>query len=468
MFRPHVEVSSPILFVRSALQEAIDRYDPEMTLSPATALRAAEVAIYLGHLHEAEVALEIAHESTLTSILQAELQLGRGEYESALHILDLLDDSDALAARIAFDKARASQMLERWDDMLRYAELAIVTAQCDGDRAIEGLGYRCRAIALRECGGRDDHIERDFIQAVRLLRESEDLRFRAFAELSYASLLAVTGRTDEAADLIELALLTFGGLGIERDSQNAMHARAFVDLIAGNYQAALDRALTAIPIDRAQRSAKGESWALKIAALAAAYAGQIDRAVEYADALVSLCQMACSISELVEAHVIRFRARARAGDRTAIADLEAFMPAVLALEKPVVTATARAVLADALLGEHPDLRAFAARDAAEPEGVPAQPWLVAELRHLHARWERQPIRREANRLVVDLTRASSLESEHMILDFARLGAAESRAHRVEDAAPDLGLSRRTFFKVRAAVKTRLAGEGTKPRRRRVR
>jgi len=454
--------------LREALVDAIDRYDPEITLSPETATRAAEIAIYLGRLDEAEAALALAPPSTFAAILDAEFDLGRGAYETAIEKLEQLDDSDPLAARIVLDKARGTVMLERWQDLLRYAELTIVTAQCDRDRAIEGMGYRLRAIALRELGREDEQSDRDFLRAVELLRESEDLRFRAFAEVSYASCLVVTDRAVEAATLLDSALLTFTSLGLERDAQIAAHALAFADLVAGRYEVALDRSLQALSIDRAQGLPRGESWALKAGALAAVYAGRLDQALELSEALVSLCQMAGSVSELIEAHIIRYRARARAGDSSAVADLQAFLPAVDAIENPVVSATARVIFADAALGKLPNLQAFAAYDAAMSTGVPSQPWLAAELRHLDERWKQQPIRREANNMVIDLTKTTSLEAEHIILDFARITTAESRARRIEDAAPELGLSRRTFFKVRAAVKARLAGEGTKPRRRRVR
>lgn len=168
--------------------------------------------------------------------------------------------------------------------------------------------------------------------------------------------------------------------------------------------------------------------------------------------------------DLLDAHLIYYRVQARRGVEGSADGLAARIPGIDELNERVSSAVARVMLADARLGLVPDLHAFAAREACEAFRGLAHPWLVAELRHLDARWSEMPIRREGSTLVVDLTRADPLAAEHLILDYARLRSAEHRHAHTVDAAKDLGLSRRTFYKVAAAIEERLTGAVT-PRRR---
>ena len=190
--------------------------------------------------------------------------------------------------------------------------------------------------------------------------------------------------------------------------------------------------------------------------------------MEHAEALLSLARLAGSIPDLLEAHLIAYRARARSGDASAIDAIERLLPAVDALDQGPLSATARVLKADALLGLD-QTRAFVARDEAEAGRALRGPWLQAELRHLDERWSTQVVRREGSRFVVDFAVGSPcLSAAHLLLDYASLESVATKTTRKTEAAQMLCLKRRHFYKVKADVEARLLASPAKTRPRRVR
>jgi tetratricopeptide (TPR) repeat protein len=461
---------APPSLKREVLLDAVDRYlAGDIPETEDTALWRASVAVYLGRVDDGRAALRDARPSTFGDILAAELDLAEGKYEEARARLSRLSRLDpSLAARAAIDFARVAQQEGKWEEVGRYADEAIRLARIADDRAWEGMGYRLRAIGRSAAQGADEVAEIDFRRSVDLLRETEDLRFRAFAELSLARRLVVIDDAPGACTLLDSAESTFLRLGLELDAQTAQNARAWAELVAGRYEDALRRSLAALEVDRAQGCARGETWALRASAVASVFAGRFDDAVRLADAALSLARVAGSVPDLLEAHLLACRARARTGDVDAIDALDALLPAIDALNQAPLSATARVVKADALLGlDHP--RAFVARDEAEPGRALRGPWLQAEFRHLDDRWSTQVIRREGSRLVVDFAAGTPcLSTAHLLVDYASLDSVSKTATRKTDAARLLCLTRRNYYKVKAGVEARLQPNPVKTRPRRVR
>jgi tetratricopeptide (TPR) repeat protein len=372
----------------------------------------------------------------------------------------------ASAAATCLESAREAQRRCDWATLLFHAERAAEAAREAGDATSEGAAIRLRAIANEATGGAVDDVTRDLRRAVALLRAGDDRRLLAYAESSLAGQLIHQGHGIEALGLIDSAESALLDLGLERDIQRCQHARAWGELIVGDYAKAMDRARASLPLDRAMMSEEGEGWTLQTGALAATFAGDYETAIDHANALLGLRRTSNNTPLLLDAHLIRYRAMARSGDPHGLSGLRQTAGVIDELREPAALATARAILADALLGARPDLASFVARDEAERGRSLAHPWLHAELRNLEARWASKGIRREGGRLVVDLARAGCLPSERLILDYARMEAAKDRAARVEDAAPELCLSRRAFFKLAAALKGQVGGSGPRPRRRR--
>jgi hypothetical protein len=461
---------APPALVRDELLQAVDSYlANEVPETEETALWRASIAVYLGRVSEAREALRDAPPSVLGEILTAEVDLAEGRYEEARTRLTRLSRLElSLAARAAVDLARVAQQEGKLSDVRRFADDAILFARDANDLALEGMGYRLRAIGRSGSEGADEVAEEDFRRSVDLLRATEDLRFRAFAELSLARRLVVEDDAPGACALLDSAENTFLRLGLELDAQTAQNARAWAELVAGHYQDAFKRSIAALEIDRAQGCARGETWALRASAISAIFTGQISEAVTLSDALLSLARVAGSVPDLLEAHLISCRARARAGDASALEGIESLLPAIDALEQGPLSATARVLKADALLGLD-QTRAFVARDEAEAGRALRGPWLQAELKHLDGRWSTQVVRREGSRFVVDFAMGvPCLPAAHLLLDYASLESVETKTTRKTEAARMLCLKRRNFYKVKADVEARLLASPTKTRPRRVR
>jgi hypothetical protein len=374
---------------------------------------------------------------------------------------------DTTAVAEALERARGAVVQENWPDVRLHATRALELAQRDGDQAAEGRALRLRAVAGREIDGGSEAVESDFRRAIVLLRGAGDRRFRAYTESDLVGLLVARGDTIEAGGLIDSAEEALLSLGLVEDAQRCQHARVWMDLVAGEYARALERARAAVPMDRAMMSLKGEGWALKGGALAATFAADLDAALEFAEEFFSLARLGGRTVELLEAHQIYYRVLARRGDPRGVDGLSAIQPGVDGLGQPIASARARVIMADARLGDRPDIAAYLAREECEAARSLVGPWLVAELRHLDRRWSEMPIRREGNRLVIDLGRRGCLQTEHAILDHARVASARTRERKKTRQAEDLCLSRRNFYKLLDNLKSQASGGGKKQRRRRL-
>ena len=362
---------------------------------------------------------------------------------------------------------RGALVERRWSDLAAMAREALAIARRTGDQLAEGHALRYRGIAADDDDmDASDSAALDFRRAITLFRACGDDVQRAATEGDLAGHLIARGEAVEAFAVLDSAEATYLRLGLVERAQRCAHQRSWADLATGSYESALRRAREAIPMDRAMMSLANEGWALQSGALAALYLGDLDTALEFANGFLTVARIGGQMHDLLDAHLIYYRTLARRGDGGAIDRLVEWFPAVDELHEPVLSATARVLLADARLGPLPDLRAFIARDTCEPGRALRDPWLVAELRHLDARWTAQPIYRDGARLVVDLARSTSLPDEHLILDYVRIHGAQKRSTRTVEAAQWVGLSRRTFYKVRDAVDERAAGSARRARRRR--
>jgi hypothetical protein len=354
------------------------------------------------------------------------------------------------------ESARIARRSRDWPEVRAYAQAALDFARASGDLVAEGRALRYRGIAKQETEGGQAAVS-DLRRAITILNSAGDLRSRAAAESDLAGVLISTGNAEGAAALIDSADHAFSRLGLFDDVQLCQHQRAWADLVTGACEAALRRARESIPMDRAMMSIEGEGWALQTGAIAATFLGRFDVAATFAAEYFSLARIGGDTAELLDAHLIHYRLEARRGDREAADRLLERLPGIDGLGQPVASAVARVIVADARLGTTPDARAFAARDEAEPFRAIADPWLAAEFRHLDTRWSEMSIRRERGGLFVDLARAGCLPSEHLILDLARLRAAESRSRQKTKVAAELCLKRRNYYRLKEEVDAALSG-----------
>jgi tetratricopeptide (TPR) repeat protein len=456
---------APLVLRRDDLLAAIDLYlSGDVPETRHTALWRACVAVYLSRLEDAEAALEDVEPGPWREVLTAEIELGRGLYDAGEERLERLTPPPELAARVAADLMRPAWGRSDWVELARRAECSARIARHYSEPTYEGTAYRARAVALSEGTGADE--EPDLRRAVEILREAEDLRLRAYAETSLGGVLLGKGNVAEALALFDSAETTLLRLGLSWDVSNLQKARIVAELRAGDYEAALSRALAALPDDRAAGCAYTEAWALKWGSIAATHLGRHGEAVGLAEALMALQRLAGSGPDLVEAHVILGRARARAGDASGVGTLEAFLRAVNELGQPADFARARVLRADAWLG-HDLPRAMAARDEAEPARALVCPWIAVELAELDRRWEREPVRSEGGRLVFDPSRGVLPRAiAETILDYYLTSEARAGAPSTTEAARRLGVDRRTFYKVRSAVEAQTWPGATRARSKR--
>ena len=201
-----ISLAAPAL-VRDELLQAVDSYlANDVPETEETALWRASVAVYLGRNEEAREALRDAPPSALGEILAAEIDLAEGRYGEARTRLTRLSRLDlSLAARAAVDLARVAQQEGKFGEVMDFADDAILFARDAQDLTLEGMGYRLRAIGRFGSEGADEVAEEDLRRSVDLLRATEDLRFRAFAELSLAGRLVVTGDAPGACALLDSA-----------------------------------------------------------------------------------------------------------------------------------------------------------------------------------------------------------------------------------------------------------------------
>lgn len=369
------------------------------------------------------------------------------------------------AATTCLESAREARQRGDWRRVGAYTIQAIALAREADDLDAEGEALWLRAMAARETGGDAATMAQDLRRAIELLERAGNSYLRAHAECDVAGLAIAEGDAGQARALLDSAETTYLSLGLEVEVQRCQCGRAWTDLVAGNYAEALARVRACLPLDRAIADYSGESWTLQAGALAATFAGELHAAADFAEALLSFRRLGPSYPDLLEGHLLKYRALARAGDADAIASLRALLPSIDEVKSAALSATARVILADALLADRPSLIAYAARDEANAGRDIPGPWLVAEFGHLDRRWMAQSIWREGDHLVVDLARSGCLTTERVILDHARLEAARTHTTKIDDAAAHLSLTRRTYLKARAMMKRRLAGEGPPARRR---
>lgn len=449
---------------RDGLTASIDQYLSDAPLPDPTR---AEIALYLQRVDEAEEALDRCGASPLAELLRAEAEIQRKHYGAARERFEALSGASGILARIENGLATCAKSVGDHARAAKHAERAIVAARREGDAIEEGKGYRIRGISLSEIDGENEQVADNLRKAVEILCDAEDGRFRAQAEMSLAAWAASRGEAGEALALLDSAESTFLRFGLELLAQSAQHARLWAYLAVGDFDAVLARTGPCIAISRSQASAEGEAWGLHVGALAAVLSGRIATALDYAGALLGVLRVSGSIPDLVEAHLVDARARARAGDRGALEDLDEYLDAAEETKLPLLIATGRVLRADALLGLDA-AAAFAARDAAEPGRTMGSPWLRAEFRNLDVRWAREPIRMERGSFVFDPSAGlPSRKDAHLILDYVLAAEARRAANGAETAAARLlGESRNSFWNwsERAAVRMRAKKTRAKSRR----
>jgi hypothetical protein len=389
----------------------IDQYH----VLPLGTLERAAMAVYLDRRKDAERALAVVDDPVTAEILTAEFAILESRHDDALAALERLPGTlePDLAARVAWNRCRYARMRRDWHGTERHASEAVRLARLAGDDALHGCALTSLGIAYRELGHESAATERAMREAVALLRSSEDLKFRAYAESTLATwLLGGTGST-EAYALLRCARDTFERYGLRRDLEISHQQYAMAELQTGRYDDALAHATSSGEAALENGDMRNYEWALRIATLALTFLERYDEAVARAGVLADMCS---GEDGPRGARILMARARARAGDRAALDELEDISRDADLAKRPIEAATIAVQAADALLSIDVP-RAFRARDEIEQYRALRGQWINAEFRQLDARWSAMPIRREGSSLIVDTNGAAlALDDARTILN----------------------------------------------------
>jgi tetratricopeptide (TPR) repeat protein len=279
-----------------------------------------------------------------TGDLREAERLLRPVVEASIQALDTLSHVRAL-----YDAARIARHRANWNLAIDRLERAIALAREIGNRCYEGrvaytLGY-CSYYLANETDAAEPYLQ----AALRLLTETENLRFRAAVEIFYGCLLCDRGDLKTALELLERAEKTVGDLGVMNDMVIARMNAARTRLALGRYEEA-ERGLTELLAwERAPGSTSIERMTLRLLAITQCLRGRAGEARRSAEEALRLAEIGGHDADRLEARLLVARTRSLAGEPEAIADLRALVEEVDAQDTPYLKAEARIYLARAIL-----------------------------------------------------------------------------------------------------------------------
>jgi tetratricopeptide (TPR) repeat protein len=421
----------------------------------------AEVAIYLGRFEEAEDALGAdrplvgsdtawgpEHLAVRRNLLRAELAMEDGSYEQA-HAAFMQLKEDAHACEDAFtemrawyDLARVAYRRSEHTNCLEYAAVAASLAGEMGNSFYQGCCIFNRAAALFEAGDIDAS-ERAYAEALSLLSSSENLRFRALAELGYAGVLVARDRIEEGLLLLQRAEATVTRLGNVKNIQIIRNATAWAYFALGDYDAAQERAHALLAMDQGSTDARAEFFGLKLLACVELARDRVFEATKAAGEAVRLASLTANPINIREARMLEARCMSRSGNLRAVDWLREAVAEADSRGAKYQSTLARIYLADALHTSDPVAASAALEEAKERAREAPSPWVQAELRAFERVRASRPVRLEDGHLVVDVqagwpTMRSARESVERYL-YER--ALEQTRGNAAAAGRLLGLSR---------------------------
>lgn len=350
---------------------------------------------------------------------------GAGLNDRLERLLELAKSTDDIVA-----EARARDLFARlavtendWIGALARAKELIEIGGASRNEFTLGRALVHRGNALRELS-RPDEAEIALREAVRHLEATENLRYRAHAQVALAGVTAAAGRTQEALDMLEHAEATLRELGIVREASQARTVAAWAMLAAGRYAEARDKVVTLSESERAGGARELDASALRVLASVAAVSGN---ALEASRAASDLARKVRADDE-IEARLAQARARAIGGEADACADLEALAGEAERAGARRLVSLAMIYHAEALL-LHDPIAAEQAVGLARARARTADPWVAAELASLERTRLSQPIRVEGGRVMFDLGgELPYRERAQDVLDRALIRAALARTN----------------------------------------
>ncbi len=278
--------------------------------------------------------------------------------------------NDELAElRAIYDAGRIARHKAEWDLAIDRFERGLELARRLGNRFYEGR--------LLYALGHARYIQNDVEAAlpllqssVRLLRETEDLRFRATVESFLGCLLSDLGDGKTALALVDSAEETAGRLGILGDMVTARMNAARTRLALGRYEEA-ERALTdLLEWERRPETTPIELSTLRLLAIVQCVRGRVPDARRSATEALRLAEIAGNDDDRLEARLLVERVRTLAADEDAGPNaLRELANEADASGTPYVQAEARIYLARALLASDPTQSQSALRRGASASGA---------------------------------------------------------------------------------------------------
>lgn len=378
----------------------------------ATQLGFAEVALYLGRTTEAGVAVA-------ETVRDLESSLAETGEVGALARRSWLLAAEVAAANGAIDdaEARASAVAEaavHAGDILAAMRARFALGQTAGARGEHPLALERLAAASRLATdlandfyqGRIAHTrgvhllalgeysaaERRLVEAVELLGATEDLRYRAAAQVSLGSLYCELGRFDEAYDLLTRAELRDASIAVGPDPRQIRLTTAKSLLGLGRYEEAVAKLEGLLELERARGSRIGELDTLGLLARAELGRGNATSAERAAAAAVELATVAGTPDHRIAARILLGRVRARLGRDETPDELRAILADVDESGTDIQRAEGRIYLAEALVLESPIESAELVAKARAMPIVEATPWLGHELDRVDRDRLRAPVR----------------------------------------------------------------------------
>jgi tetratricopeptide (TPR) repeat protein len=410
----------------------VDR-EPEIPESAEDALLRTELALYRDRLVETEAILdrlrgtdlwiddasEVGGRARRARLLMVEVACFSGNLDEADRLARPLVDvafrvQDLQSAlRALYDLARIARHRAEWALAIDRLDRALELARQIGNECYEGriaytLGYCWYSLNRLD-------VAIPYLQsALRLLTDTENLRFRATVESFYGCLLSDRGDPKTALQLLEHAESTVGDLGIVSDMVMVRMNAARSRLALGQYEE-VERSLTELlGWERGFGGTPIELMTLRLIAITQCVRGRIGEARRSAEEALRLAEIRGNEADRLEARLLVARAVSLAGDPDATANLNTLVAEVDVSGTPYLQAEARIYLAKALLAADPT-RARSVCDAVRAMPVVADfIWLQREVDLVEAELRHMPVR---------------LTSEGQLIMDARFGWPDIKAAR---------------------------------------
>lgn len=362
---------------KGAFRDAIARWESvERTNDVVATLWRAEVALYLERVEEA-----LAEIDSLKGRLDGELALRAETIRAEAAFLDdNLDEAERLALPVIDTSSEINDTQGHLRATLLYGRTALRRGDCKealsrltaprvlatvlGNTFYTGIIGHCRAYCYMELSQFETALSA-FSDAIRLLKESEGLKWEANCRILRAGLLSELDRSDEALVDCEVGERIGAELGVTSVMLWARNNAAHVRLALGQFQEVIRCLKDSVAWQKETRLVSGELVALQMLSTAQCELGLFDEAIATAQEAVRLASVANRPNSELDGQLLAAWASLKQGDFKAATELQNLLVVCDSIGSEHQRAEARLYLADGLWKKQPAQAQMYADQAAQ-------------------------------------------------------------------------------------------------------